>query len=154
MIWETNAHIIVMVTNLFEIGKLKCSMYWPEAGSIKMGSLVIQLEKQDKFPTYVKRYFTLSHVRWQAILIASYFNLCLLTPDLVSMIEQMLPVVFLQSETNETHHVIQYHYTKWPDFGAPHQPNDMLHFIKVVRSQVKQEHGPIVTHCRCGPFSL
>lgn len=29
MMWENNAHIIVMVTNEVEGDKLKCHRYWP-----------------------------------------------------------------------------------------------------------------------------
>ena len=43
MIWDYNMPTIVMLTNLVEKGKIKCSQYWPEAGHQEYGNVDVTI---------------------------------------------------------------------------------------------------------------
>uniref|UniRef100_A0A183APD9 protein-tyrosine-phosphatase n=1 Tax=Echinostoma caproni TaxID=27848 RepID=A0A183APD9_9TREM len=45
--------------------------------------------------------------------------------------------------TNETHQVLHWHYTNWPDFGVPCSPSGLLNFLWTVQH-------PTVIHCSAG----
>ncbi|XP_033625763.1 tyrosine-protein phosphatase non-receptor type 1-like isoform X2 [Asterias rubens] len=55
-------------------------------------------------------------------------------------------------KTNETKEVLQYHYTKWPDFGVPKSPEAFLKFLHHVRQtgSLADNVGPPVIHCSAG----
>ena len=59
MVWEQNARVVVMITHLFENGKPKCDLYWPDAGSDTYGGLVVSLTREDVLSSYTLRTFTL-----------------------------------------------------------------------------------------------
>ena len=59
MTWEQNARVIVMITHLFENGKPKCDLYWPDAGSDTYGELVVTLTREDVLSSYTLRTFSL-----------------------------------------------------------------------------------------------
>jgi protein tyrosine phosphatase len=115
MVWWENTAIIVMVTNLYEMGRPKCAQYWPEVDPLLFGDLMVEAREVTMFPTYILRKFSLSNV-----------------------------------STGVKRGVVQYHFTSWPDFGVPLMPYDMLHFVRVVRSEMREEHGPLLIHCSAG----
>ena len=41
-----------------------------------------------------------------------------------------------------------FHYTGWPDFGVPEKPQSLIRFVRMVRSRLGTEGGPIIVHCR------
>ena len=47
-----------------------------------------------------------------------------------------------------TRKVQQFHFVVWPDFGVPSDAGSMVTFVRAVRSEVLEEHGPMVVHCR------
>ena len=59
MTWEQDARVIVMITHLFENGKPKCDLYWPDAGSDTYGDLVVTLTREDVLASYTLRTFSL-----------------------------------------------------------------------------------------------
>ena len=110
----------------------KCAQYWPQVDPLQFGDLVVEAREVSILPTYTLRQFTLSNV--------SEVN------SIVVCI--VLMWIALQVSTGVKRQVDQYHFTYWPDFGVPAMAYDMLHFIKVVRSEMREEHGPLVIHCR------
>ncbi|KAK3611221.1 hypothetical protein CHS0354_002117 [Potamilus streckersoni] len=55
MIWQEKIECIVMLTNLVEMGKVKCKQYWPEEGEAVYGSVKVKLIRVEAGPEYVKR---------------------------------------------------------------------------------------------------
>ena len=52
--------------------------------------------------------------------------------------------------TKETHTVLQFHYTKWPDYGTPKLAAPLLNFLRAVHASNPPGVGPIVVHCSAG----
>lgn len=49
------------------------------------------------------------------------------------------------------HTVKQMHFTKWPDFGSPESPEDLINFVQAVRDHLPHTNtGPILVHCSAG----
>lgn len=44
--------------------------------------------------------------------------------------------------------VVHYYFKKWPDHECPADPDDLINFIKKIKSEKKSSHSPIVVHCR------
>ena len=57
MIWQEKVQVIVMVTNLWEGGKIKCEQYWPSRDETKRasGPFTVRLRDQSIYPEYTLR---------------------------------------------------------------------------------------------------
>ena len=55
MIWQENAHAIIMVTNIKEGKKIKCQQYWPEDESEDYGPFRITLIDRQMFANFTIR---------------------------------------------------------------------------------------------------
>ncbi|XP_059173384.1 receptor-type tyrosine-protein phosphatase epsilon-like [Physella acuta] len=60
MLWEQKVDKVVMLANLIEEGKEKCSRYWPTEGSIKFGDIKVKLATTHVFADYTLRKLELS----------------------------------------------------------------------------------------------
>ncbi|XP_019621131.1 PREDICTED: receptor-type tyrosine-protein phosphatase alpha-like [Branchiostoma belcheri] len=60
MMWETGSTVIVMVTNLEEKGKIKCTKYWPDSGDEVYGQISVTLAETIPMVYYVSRVFLVS----------------------------------------------------------------------------------------------
>ncbi|RUS73294.1 hypothetical protein EGW08_018943, partial [Elysia chlorotica] len=60
MLWEQRVDRVVMLTNLVEMGKKKCSMYWPVDGEEEFGEVTIKLLTTHVFAEYTIRHLRLS----------------------------------------------------------------------------------------------
>uniref|UniRef100_A0A8C5KDK9 Receptor-type tyrosine-protein phosphatase U n=1 Tax=Jaculus jaculus TaxID=51337 RepID=A0A8C5KDK9_JACJA len=58
MVWQEHCASIVMITKLVEVGRVKCSRYWPEASDM-YGDIKITLVKTETLAEYVVRTFAL-----------------------------------------------------------------------------------------------
>ncbi|XP_022810230.1 receptor-type tyrosine-protein phosphatase S-like, partial [Stylophora pistillata] len=54
MIWQKNCSVIVMLTNLVELGKNKCNQYWPDS-TTRFGSITVTLLNTQNFADYCIR---------------------------------------------------------------------------------------------------
>ncbi|KAK2162995.1 hypothetical protein NP493_1493g00006 [Ridgeia piscesae] len=43
-----------------------------------------------------------------------------------------------------------FQYTTWPAWGVPDNPQKLIRFVRLVRSNLNNEDGPIVIHCSSG----
>ncbi|XP_016338044.1 receptor-type tyrosine-protein phosphatase T-like isoform X3 [Sinocyclocheilus anshuiensis] len=57
MIWQENSASIVMVTNLVEVGRVKCVRYWPDETEL-YGDIKVTLTETEPLAEYVIRTFT------------------------------------------------------------------------------------------------
>ena len=64
MVWEQGVRTIISLTNLVELGKTKCTQYWPSnvGESIEHGSVHVCLQKEEIFPNYITRDLLVSGV--------------------------------------------------------------------------------------------
>nr|CAB3265292.1 receptor-type tyrosine-protein phosphatase epsilon [Phallusia mammillata] len=61
MIWEQNCSTIVMLANLYEKNKKKCSQYWPDGQEVaKFGKFSVQMNMEENYGSYVVRSMTLT----------------------------------------------------------------------------------------------
>eukprot|EP00058_Branchiostoma_floridae_P025608 XP_002611098.1 hypothetical protein BRAFLDRAFT_206063 [Branchiostoma floridae] len=126
MIWETGSTAIVMVTNLEEKGKKKCSQYWPDSGEqlyaadSEDGGITVTLAETVPMVDYVTRVLLIRKV-W-------------IWPD----------------GDMKSRKVSHFHFTGWPDFGLPRSPMGLLKFRKTVTSTLTADSRPIVVHCSAG----
>ncbi|CAI9718161.1 receptortyrosineH-likeproteintype phosphatase 10D-like isoform X1 [Octopus vulgaris] len=57
---------------------------------------------------------------------------------------------FLMSNPDRvTRHLHHFHFTSWPDFGVPSNPQSIITFVRLVRNKL-QNIGPLVIHCSAG----
>uniref|UniRef100_A0A2R8Z6U7 Receptor-type tyrosine-protein phosphatase U n=1 Tax=Pan paniscus TaxID=9597 RepID=A0A2R8Z6U7_PANPA len=65
MVWQEHCSSIVMITKLVEVGRVKCSRYWPE-DSDTYGDIKITLVKTETLAEYVVRTFALERRGYSA----------------------------------------------------------------------------------------
>lgn len=55
-------------------------------------------------------------------------------------------------QTEESREIQHFHYTRWPDFGVPQNPEVFLDFLYAVRAGgvLESDKGPAVVHCSAG----
>ncbi|KAM7541885.1 hypothetical protein Aperf_G00000015117 [Anoplocephala perfoliata] len=58
----------------------------------------------------------------------------------------------VNKENNETHQVLHFHYTRWPDFGVPDYSSSMLNLLWDVRrtGALDDPDRPAIIHCSAG----
>jgi cadherin 5 type 2 (VE-cadherin) len=57
---------------------------------------------------------------------------------------------FELSQGDQIRRLVHFHYTGWPDFGVPEKLQSLIRFVRLVRTRVGPEGGPIVVHCSAG----
>ncbi|KAJ6635524.1 Tyrosine-protein phosphatase 69D [Pseudolycoriella hygida] len=122
MIWEQHLEIIVMLTNLEEYNKAKCSKYWPEKvdDSTKFGEITVTFLEEQRYSDYLIRDLRVTR---------RYNN---------------------ETNEDEERHITQYHYLVWKDFMAPEHPHGIIKFIRQINSVYSLQRGPILVHCSAG----
>ncbi|OWR53573.1 Tyrosine-protein phosphatase 99A [Danaus plexippus plexippus] len=125
MIWQHRVCTLVMITNLVERGRRKCDMYWPAGGrgsSAEFGGIHVTLLYED-----VRAAYTVRHLRVKSTVAGSE-----------SSSES-------STASGEGRHVVQYHYTVWPDHGTPRHPLAVLPFVRAAA-----DPATVLVHCSAG----
>ncbi|KAI8122637.1 Tyrosine-protein phosphatase 69D [Lucilia cuprina] len=122
MIWEQHLEIIVMLTNLEEYNKTKCSKYWPEKiMDVKQyGDITVKFVSEKKNGDYLVR--SLDIYKRNSV----------------------------NEEEEESRQITQYHYLVWKDFMAPEHPQALIKFIRHINAVYSVQRGPILVHCSAG----
>ena len=137
MVTQQNVRVLVMVTNLKELGKVKCHQYWPGAD----GETVSFAESPTGRAIDVTR--TAERIKTEG------------------WVERHFTVVTHNADYTQTsHHVQQFHFTVWPDRGVPTRPDTFIKYLHAVMaaqhksSQGAKAHGvsscPLLVHCSAG----
>jgi len=61
MVWQENVNVVVMLTNLMELGKRKCEKYWPDDRG-QYGPFEVSMNREEFTCDYVMRTFLLRQV--------------------------------------------------------------------------------------------
>merc|ERR1711884_758148 len=133
MVWEQNTQVIVMITHLFENGKPKCDLYWPDAGSETYGDMCVSLLREDILASYTLRTFSVRYMK----------------PNGTVSKKEMATL---------ERTVYQYHFTAWPDHGVPLHALPLVSFVRNSSAAANTPSadlggdppGPIVVHCSAG----
>ncbi|XP_078343622.1 receptor-type tyrosine-protein phosphatase epsilon-like isoform X2 [Oculina patagonica] len=131
MVWEQNCTVIVMITNIIERGRHKCAMYWPsrQAKSEVHGPLRVTYLDEEAFAHYTVRRFEVKPVDH-----STHYSQDASEDEVQPMI------------------VSQYHFTGWPDHGAPDFGCEYPALDFILKSAAASEDGagPIIVHCSAG----
>ncbi|CAG4981149.1 unnamed protein product [Colias eurytheme] len=122
MIWQHRVRTLVMITNLVERGRRKCDMYWPSGGrgsSAEFGGVHVTLLYED-----VRAAYTIRHLRVTPVVTESNGG---------------------EESPEHSRHIVQYHYTVWPDHGTPRHPLAVLPFVRAAA-----DPGTVLVHCSAG----
>nr|XP_022308872.1 uncharacterized protein LOC111114722 isoform X2 [Crassostrea virginica] len=63
MIWQQDVTTIVMLTNLKEGDKIKCTQYWPNGNKARLfGTLSVKMTEEKEYAFFIKRTLSVSHL--------------------------------------------------------------------------------------------
>lgn len=168
MIWECGVSVIVMACNRYESGKPKCELYWPEQleSSMFFGNIHVTLMRTRqicsdflvrKFSVKLLKRIDSTHKRASpSSTTASNNQLDLINNNnteldsdkdikLAGGIDDGTSYAVLYERT-----ICQFHYTTWPDHGAPEKVQPILDLVRLMREVQPTEDRPILVHCSAG----
>ncbi|CAH0403571.1 unnamed protein product [Chilo suppressalis] len=155
MIWEHGLELIVMLTNLEEYSKVKCSKYWPDEvrGSRAFGAITVHHVSEKRYSDYIVRELKIvkQPTNSEGQPIVDNNGVAKRNGDCKDASESSAPTSPREAkDTSETRIVRQYHFLMWKDFAAPEHPHSILKFIKRVNEAWSNVVGPVVVHCSAG----
>lgn len=121
MIWVEGCGKIVMLTSLFEQGKVKCERYWPseEKRTQTYGQYVVTLQK-----TMTRAFFKQHTLK-------------------------VTKSVLQNEDGDASRQINHFHFTAWPDHGVPSAPA-FVEFWEFVQHIPSRLPGPLLVHCSAG----
>ncbi|KAG3294188.1 protein tyrosine phosphatase, receptor type M, transcript variant X2 [Ictidomys tridecemlineatus] len=131
MVWHENTASIIMVTNLVEVGRVKCCKYWPDDTEIYK-DIKVTLIETELLAEYVIRTFAVEKGG------AGGEANCSPSREVS------------QRGVHEIREIRQFHFTGWPDHGVPYHATGLLGFVRQVKSKSPPNAGPLVVHCSAG----
>ncbi|KAG7296940.1 hypothetical protein JYU34_019837 [Plutella xylostella] len=153
MVWEHGLELIVMLTNLEEYSKVKCSKYWPDElrGSRAFGAITVTHVEEKRYSDYVVRELKISkqptNSDGQPITETNGFKRNGDVKEPASGSATASP----RSGRGGARRVRQYHFLMWKDFAAPEHAHSILKFINRMNEAAAALSGrPIVVHCSAG----
>lgn len=155
MIWEHGLELIVMLTNLEEYSKVKCSKYWPEERSGRaFGNITVHHVGEKRYSDYIVRELRISKQPTNADgqPIIENNGISKRNGEVKEGSDSSVPTSPREiKECGESRIVRQYHFLMWKDFAAPEHPHSILKFIKRVNEAWSNMVGrPVVVHCSAG----
>ena len=112
-----------------------CAPYWPdEVGkTLNFNDYIVELLDVKEFEDYRQRELKLTKE----------------TVSIVRHIVLLLYCIACQQTVSDSHTVIQYHYTGWPERGSPSSGAGMIDLIgQVIKRQQHSHNQSVVVHCR------
>ncbi|XP_041983398.1 tyrosine-protein phosphatase 69D isoform X2 [Aricia agestis] len=154
MIWEHGLELIVMLTNLEEYSKVKCSKYWPDEvrGVRAFGNITVHHVSEKRYSDYIVRELKISKqpLNSDGQPIVENNGIAKRNGDCAGLGDSSAPTSPREAKC-ETRLVRQYHFLMWKDFAAPEHPHSILKFIKRVNEAWSGVVGrPAVVHCSAG----
>ena len=148
MVWEQGIHVVVMTTKCVELGRHKCSQYWPDEGVVKYGNVTVTVTKLQQYDGY--------ELRMLSINCAVSQKLSLTTPnDNISLSTHTHTHTHSQGVERMISH---FQFTAWPDYGVPTSGLAVLNLVSAVRETmntttkltVSNGDEKIIVHCSAG----
>ena len=161
MAWQQKSPAIVMLCRTHEMDaygclRCKCAKYWPKSTAeedvIRLQDLEIRLLEEETIKDLKPSEASKDGLSPKLYDINNEPG----TPPEVEALNQytvMRKLQIHQPSSNEKRTVTQYHYQKWPDFGAPdeNEVENFLHLINLVKGQYpSSEECPNIIHCSAG----
>ncbi|KAJ8707445.1 hypothetical protein PYW08_010697 [Mythimna loreyi] len=155
MIWEHGLELIVMLTNLEEYSKVKCSKYWPEErASRAFGNITVHHVGEKRYSDYIVRELKITKqpTNSDGQPIVENNGISKRNGDIKEASESSAPTSPREVKDNGDSRIVrQYHFLMWKDFAAPEHPHSILKFIKRVNEAWTSMVGrPVVVHCSAG----
>ncbi|KAL3880529.1 hypothetical protein ACJMK2_032763 [Sinanodonta woodiana] len=125
MVWQERIKCIVMLTNLSEMGKMKCIQYWPDKGEQTYGDVTVQILGSESFTDSIRRDLQIT----------------------VTNVSSAMPVLFFRVASQG---ISKFQYTAWPDKDVPDTAWSLVKFWKSVRKHNEYGKGPMAVHCSAG----
>ncbi|XP_045539804.1 tyrosine-protein phosphatase 69D isoform X1 [Papilio machaon] len=152
MIWEHGLELIVMLTNLEEYSKVKCSKYWPDdsRGPRAFGNITVYHVSEKRYSDYIVRELRITkqplNSDGQPVIENNGIKR---NGDCKEAADGSHPNS--PQTRGESRLVRQYHFLMWKDFAAPEHSYSILKFIKRVNEAWCNMVGrPVVVHCSAG----
>ncbi|KAI8425631.1 hypothetical protein MSG28_011447 [Choristoneura fumiferana] len=155
MIWEHGLELIVMLTNLEEYSKVKCSKYWPDElrGARAFGGITVHHVAEKRYSDYIVRELKITKqpTNSEGQPIVENNGVAKRNGDCKDAESASAPTSPRENKDSNTRVVRQYHFLMWKDFAAPEHPQSILRFIKRVNEAWSGLLGrPAVVHCSAG----